>query len=56
MIEQLSDVMISTGIPEYIRSNNGAEFIAKELRKWLAGIGVKTTYIKPGSPWENGYC
>jgi IS30 family transposase len=32
------------------------EFIAKELRKWLSGIGVKTAYITPGSPWENGFC
>jgi putative transposase len=34
----------------------GPEFIAKELRKWLSGIGVKTAYIEPGSPWENGFC
>ncbi len=37
-------------------SDNGPEFIAVELRKWLSGIGVKTLYIEPGSPWENGYC
>ena len=35
---------------------NGPEFIAKELRSWLADIGVKTAYIEPGSPWENGFC
>ena len=34
----------------------GPEFIAKELRSWLSGIGVKTAYIEPGSPWENGFC
>ena len=34
----------------------GPEFIAKDLRKWLSGIGVKTAYIEPGSPWENGFC
>jgi transposase InsO family protein len=34
----------------------GPEFIAKELRSWLSGIGVKTSYITPGSPWENGFC
>ena len=56
VIEQLADVMLSNGIPEYIRSDNGPEFVAKELRKWLGGIGVKTAYIEPGSPWENGYC
>jgi len=48
--------MITHGIPEYIGSDNGPEFIAKELRSWLSGIGVKTAYIEPGSPWENGFC
>lgn len=56
MIEQLANVMIDNGIPEYIRSDNGSEFIAKELRSWLSGIGVKTAHIEPGSPWENGFC
>ena len=44
------------GCPEYIRSDNGPEFIAKKLREWLSSLGVITTYIEPGSPWENGYC
>jgi len=56
VIEQLANAMISHGIPEYIRSDNGPEFIANKLRKWLADVGVKTAYITPGSPWENGYC
>lgn len=56
VIEQLANVMVVHGIPQYIRSDNGPEFIAKELRNWLAGIGVKTAYIAPGSPWENGFC
>jgi putative transposase len=56
VIEQLANAMIDNGIPEYILSNNGLEFIAKELRSWLSGIGVKTAYIEPGSPWENGFC
>ena len=56
VIEQLANAMITHGIPEYIRSDNGPEFIAKELRSWLSGIGVKTAYIEPGSPWENGFC
>ena len=44
------------GIPEHIRSDNGPEFVAKDLRKWLAKVGTGTLYIEPGSPWENGYC
>ncbi len=56
VIEVLADAMIAHGIPEYIRSDNGPEFVAKQLRKWLAKTGVKTLYIEPGSPWENGYC
>src|SRR5690349_2658482 len=39
-----------------IRSDNGPEFIANAVQEWLAKIGVKTFYITPGSPWENGYC
>ena len=56
VIEVLADAMIEHGIPEYIRSDNGPEFVARELRKWLAQTGAKTLYIEPGSPWENGYC
>ena len=56
MIEVLADVMVMKGIPEHIRSDNGPEFIAEDLRKWLADIGARTLYIEPGSPWENGYC
>ena len=56
VIEVLAEVMLEQGVPEHIRSDNGPEFVAKELRKWLAGVGAKTLYIEPGSPWENGYC
>jgi len=56
MIEQLANAMIANGIPEHIRSDNGPEFIAKDLRSLLPGIGVKTAYIEPGSLWENGFC
>ena len=56
VIEALADVMLWRGIPEHIRSDNGPEFVAKELRKWLANVGTGTLYIEPGSPWENGYC
>jgi transposase InsO family protein len=56
VIEVLADAMIEHGIPEHIRSDNGPEFMAKHLRKWLLSSGAKTLYIEPGSPWENGYC
>jgi putative transposase len=43
------------GEPEFIRSDNGPEFIAEAVRSWLAGRGARTLYIAPGSPWENAY-
>ena len=48
--------MICRGTPQYIRSDNGPEFIALALRKWITDVGNQTAYIEPGSPWENGYC
>jgi len=56
VIEAMADVMITRGVPEHIRSDNGAEMTARIVRSWLAGIGAKTLYIEPGSPWQNGYC
>jgi transposase InsO family protein len=55
VIEQLSDLFIRKGLPEHIRSDNGSEFTAKAIRQWLERLGVKTLFIAPGSPWENGY-
>ena len=55
VIEALCDLFIVRGIPAYIRSDNGPEFIAAALREWIAAVGAKTAYIEPGSPWENGY-
>ena len=40
----------------HIFLDNGPEFIAACVRQWLATLGVRTLYIEPGSPWENGYC
>ncbi len=51
----LSELFIIRGVPAYIRSDNGAEFTATDLREWLHRVGVKTLFIEPGSPWENGY-
>ena len=48
--------MLERGVPEHIRSDNGAEMTAKIVRGWFAKLGAKTLYIEPGSPWENGYC
>lgn len=43
------------GAPEHVRSDNGPEFIAKELQRWLERAAVRTLYIQKASPWENGY-
>lgn len=51
----LTDLFQRHGPPAHIRSDNGAEFTAHAVRGWLSRIGVKTLYIEPGSPWENGY-
>jgi putative transposase len=56
VIETPADVMLGRGIPEYLRSDNRPEFVAREPRQWLKRLGTGTLYIEPGSPWENGYC
>ena len=56
VIDTLTDLFILRGIPAYIRSDNGPEFVAKTVRHWIAAVGAKTAYIEPGAPWENGYC
>ncbi len=55
VINQLFNLFVFRGIPEYIRSDNGPEFTSKAIRNWLTRLGVKTLFIEPGSPWENGY-
>ena len=55
VLERLADLFIRRGVPEHIRSDNGSEFTALAVRDWLNRVGVKTLYIEPGSPWENGY-
>ena len=55
VLERLSDLFIHRGPPEYIRSDNGPEFTAHRVRDWLENVGVKTLFIEPGSPWENGF-
>jgi transposase InsO family protein len=55
VIDVLADLFIARGVPGHIRSDNGPEFVAKAVQGWITGIGAKTAYIGPGSPWENGY-
>jgi len=55
VLERLADLMVERGTPDYIRSDNGPEFTAHAVRGWLERVGVKTLFIEPGSPWENGY-
>ena len=55
LIEVMERLAAERGLPEHIRSDNGSEFIARVLRQWLAQRGVKTLYIDPGSPWQNGH-
>jgi transposase InsO family protein len=51
----LTELFTLHGPPEHIRSDNGSEFTANAFRQWLGRIDVKTLFITPGSPWENGY-
>ena len=55
VIDVLADLFIARGVPGYIRSDNGPEFVAKAVQAWISGVGAKTAFIEPGSPWENGY-
>jgi transposase InsO family protein len=55
VIDQLFNLFVLRGIPEHIRSDNGPEFTAKAVRGWLNRLGIRTLFIEPGSPWENGY-
>jgi putative transposase len=56
VVEALTDLFIMRGPPEFIKSDNGAEFIGKKVRAWIWTVGAKTAFIALGSPWENGYC
>ena len=64
VIDVLTDLFIPRGIPAYIRSDNGPEFVAETVRRWIATVGLDrlhrsssawTAFIDPGSPWQNGY-
>jgi len=55
VLEVLTDLFVRHGPPGHLRSDNGPEFTAELVRRWLARVGVQTLFIQPGSPWENGY-
>ena len=55
VLERIAWLMATRGVPGHIRSDNGPEFTATAVRAWLSKVGVKTLFIEPGSPWENGY-
>jgi putative transposase len=55
VIEILEQVFTERGVPEYLRSDNGSEFIAQAIQTWLKQRQVKAHYIEPGSPWQNAY-
>ena len=55
VVEFLAELFCNRGLPEYIRSDNGSEFTAKRVRKFIANLGTYPAFIEPGSPWENGY-
>ena len=55
VIEVLEWLFLIRGVPKYIRSDNGPEFITRAACRWLEASGCQTLFIKPGSPWENGY-
>lgn len=53
VIDALASVMVEHGVPSYIRSDNGPEFVATAVQKWIGKLGAETLFIEPGSPWEN---
>jgi len=55
VLHVLAELFTRYGPPDHIRSDNGSEFTAIAVREWLPRVGVKTLFIEPGSPWENGY-
>ena len=55
VLDCLGRLFLTRSVPEHIRSDNGSEFTAQAVREWLSAAGVRTLFIEPGSPWENGY-
>ena len=55
VINTLAELFLTRGVPKHVRSDNGSEFIATEVRMWFRKLELKPLFITPGSPWENGY-
>jgi putative transposase len=55
VIDVLIELTQTRGVPKHIRSDNGPEFIAAAIRRWLGSSGIEALYIEPASPWQNGY-
>ena len=55
VVENLELLVGQRGVPEYIRSDNGPEFVAHAVKDWIAARGFKTCFVEPGSPWQNAY-
>ncbi len=55
LIEVMERLVVQRGAPGHIRSDNGSEFVARILQGWLAKRNIKTLYIEPASPWQNGH-
>ncbi|MEZ6072947.1 MAG: DDE-type integrase/transposase/recombinase [Pirellulales bacterium] len=53
--EVLQYLFAVRGAPAHLRSDNGPEFVARHVTRWLEQAGVETLFIAKGSPWENGY-
>lgn len=53
VVATLKDAMERHGAPCALRSDNGPEFVAKEIQQWLRESSIGKIYIDPGSPWQN---
>ena len=55
LIAAMKKLVTQRGVPGHLRSDNGSEFVARTLQSWLADRQIKTLYIEPASPWQNGH-
>ena len=55
VVDRLTELFVKRGLPEHIRSDNGAEFTSLRVRNWLSRLGVRTLFIESAGPWESGY-